>query len=254
MHSTEHRRGTDQTGSATMQRRILHCCMSLGSHPRSSSTGRTCLRVLLQKHYRRQRLPRLLEDRLIQLLRRSGAFDSWPLEAIVPDREAFFLFLQERWPLFLDRISGNTKEGLQDVATVFGLAMEGPAELPFDHDDVRIYIDNLFVEGMLSPVLHRSSGALRSKWAAVGIRTDPEADRSRRLRGLIETVTDTIPGPDARYRDWSAFAYRWAELSLLWSETTAAARSDMNGRILELRRNVDPNLPRLGRTLLCRAP
>ena len=237
LYRAQARHGSNGLGDdATKDFALLHV---FGIAPALIKHGADLLRVLLQKHYRRQRLPRLLEDRLIQLLRRSGAFDSWPLEAIVPDRDAFFLFLQERWPLFLDRISGNTKEGLQDVATVFGLAMEGPAELPFDHDDVRIYIDNLFVEGMLSPVLHRSSGALRSKWAAVGIRTDPEADRSRRLRGLIETVTDTIPGPDARYRDWSAFAYRWAELSLLWSETTAAARSDMNGRILELRRNVD---------------
>ena len=43
------------------------------------------LRVLLRKHYRGQRLPRILDDRLIQLLRRSRAFDSWPLEAIVPE-------------------------------------------------------------------------------------------------------------------------------------------------------------------------
>ena len=66
------------------------------------------LRLLLRRHYRGQRLPRLLDDRLVQLLRQSGAFTSWPLTTIVPDRGAFFAFLQERWPLFLDRLMENT--------------------------------------------------------------------------------------------------------------------------------------------------
>ncbi len=221
---------------ATKDFALLHV---FGIAPALIRHGTELLRVLLQKHYRRQRLPCLLEDRLIQLLRRSGVFDSWPLETIVPDRDAFFLFLQERWPLFLDRLSGDTEEDLQDVGAAFDLAIEGPVDLPFDHDDVRIYIDNLFVEGLLSPVFHRSGGSLSEKWTTVGVRTDPDADRSRRLRSLMETVTDANPGPDARHRDWSTFAYRWAELSLLWSETTAAARPGMNERILELRRDVD---------------
>ena len=237
LYRAQARHGSNRLGDdATKDFALLHV---FGVAPALIRHGAELLRVLLQKHYRRLRLPGLLEDRLIQLLRRSGAFDSWPLETIVPDREAFFLFLQERWPLFLDRLSGDTEEDLQDVSAAFDLAIEGPVDLPFDHDDVRIYIDNLFVEGLLSPVLNKSGGTLCGKWTAVGVRTDPEADRSRRLRGLMETVTDTNPGPDARHRDWSAFAYRWAELSLLWSETTAAARSDMNGRILELRRDVD---------------
>ena len=196
-------------------------------------------RSLLQKHYRRRRLPDLLEHRLIQLLRRNGDFDSWPLETIVPDREAFFSFLQERWPLFLDRFSGDPDDNLQDGGVAFDLAIEGPVDLPFDHDDVRIYIDNLFVEGMLSPVPHRSSDTLMGRWVTFGISTDPEADKSRRLDSLLEAAVDTIPSSDARHYDWTAFAYRWAELSLLWSEATTAAQSDMNERMLAVRRNVD---------------
>ena len=114
------------------------------------------LRVLLRKHYRGQRLPRILDDRLIHLLRRSGGFDSWPLEVIVPNRDAFFSFLQERWPLFLDHLAGNAGDGPRDASESFSPDLEGPADLPFDHDDVRVYIDNLFVEGMLSPVSHEA--------------------------------------------------------------------------------------------------
>ena len=58
---------------------------------------------LLRRHYRGQRIPADLDERFIQLLRQSSFFDDWPLETLVTDREAFFAFLQERWPIFLDR-------------------------------------------------------------------------------------------------------------------------------------------------------
>ncbi len=194
------------------------------------------LRLLLRRHYRGQRLPRLLDERVAHLLRQGGAFTAWSLEAILPDRDAFFAFLQERWPLFLDRLAGNAGNGgPQDAEGTPGLAIGGPVDLPFDHDDVRVYIDNLFVEGMLRPVGHESGTALREAWAAVGIRIDPEADRRRRLRRLAETVGATIPGADANHRDWTAFAFRWAELGVLLSETAAAARADTGSLLAGLR-------------------
>ena len=218
------------------------------------------LRLLLRRHYRGQRLPRLLDDRLVQLLRQSGAFTSWPLTTIVPDRGAFFAFLQERWPLFLDRLAGNAGGGdrqgaeahrpaqtsrttscnagdgdRQDAEGTPGFAIGGPADLPFDHEDVRVYIDNLFVEGMLRPVSHESGTALREAWAAVGIRIDLDADRRRRLRRLAETVGATIPGADANHRDWTAFAFRWAELDVLLSETAAATRTEPGSLLAGLR-------------------
>ena len=101
------------------------------------------LRLLLRRHYRGQRLPRLLDDRLVQLLRQGGAFAAWPLEAILPDRDAFFAFLQERWPLFLDRLAGNAGNGgPQDAEGTPGFAIGGPA------DDPRCKVALLVVDGL----------------------------------------------------------------------------------------------------------
>ena len=136
----------------------------------------------------------LLDDRLVQILRQSGTFESWPIETIIPDREAFFSFLQERWPLFLDRLAGSVGGGLREEGESYQVEIEGPTDLPFDHDDVRVYIDNLFIEGLLRPVSHRSGSALSDRWVAAGVQIDPAADRLRRLDGLIETVSATIPG------------------------------------------------------------
>ena len=119
----------------------------------------------------------------------------------MPERDAFFSFLQERWPLFLDRLARNAGDGPRDASESFSPDLEGPADLPFDHDDVRVYIDNLFVEGMLSPVSHEAGATLRGTWAAVGIHFDSEADKSRRLKGLMKVVGASIPGPDARHHE-----------------------------------------------------
>ena len=237
LHRARMQHGVDRLGDdATKDFALLHIFKIV---PALIKQPADLLRVLLRRHHRGEQLPRVLDDRLIHLLQSGRAFDSWPLEAIVPDRDAFFSFLQERWPLFLDRLAGDASDDPGDASESVSLALEGPADLPFDHNDVRVYIDNLFLEGMLSPVSHEAGDALRGEWAAVGIRTDPQADRLRRCGGLMEAVRDTIPGPDARHQEWTAFAYRWAELDVLRLATATSARSETDARIADLRVEVD---------------
>ena len=197
--------------------------------------------VLLRKHFRGQFVPRILNQRLVQVLRRGGAFSSWPLESIVLEREAFFAFLQERWPLFLNRLARHVNANLREGTKSYRLKIQGPDELPFDHDDVRIYIDNMFVERMLQPVFHPSSSYFLDEWVSVGILVDPEADKQRRLRGLLEGAAGAVPEPDSRHQDWTTFAYRWSELGVLWSETATAMRSCMKGQMAALRTRVNQN-------------
>lgn len=80
---------------------------------------------------------------------------------------------------------------------------------------MRIYVDNLFHEGVLKPVPHPKSERLAGSWAIVGVRTDPVADRARRMEGLLQAVERTIPGEAAVHREWSDLARRWAELRVL---------------------------------------
>ena len=237
LHRARMRHGADRLGDdATKDFALLHV---FDIAPVLIRRPSDLMRVLLRTHHQDQRLPRILEERLIHLLRRSGAFESWPLEIIVPDRDAFFSFLQERWPLFLDRLARNAEGGPRVARGSVSLEVEGPADLPFGNDDIRIYIDNLFFEGMLSAVPHEESDALRDEWVAVGIRYDPEADKARRVEGLVDAVGASIPGPDARHHEWTAFAYRWAELGVLRSETAAPAGSEAGARMAELQMEVD---------------
>ena len=197
------------------------------------------LRVLLRRHYRRQRVPSLVDERLIRVLEQNRVFDGWPLRTIIPQREAFWAFLQLRWPRFLDRLAGSKESGVLDSEALRDPAFGGPAELPFGHDDVRVYVDNLFVEGMLRPVHHRSGVALSKDWARVGIRIDPVEDSLHRVESLTTTIERAIPNADARHREWTDFAYRWAELNVVCSEAAPLARPKAGSRVSDLRAQVD---------------
>jgi len=197
------------------------------------------LRVLLRRHYRGQRIPADLDGRLIQLLRQNNVFDDWPLETLLADREAFFAFLQERWPIFLDRVASNKASGVRENETSYGLSIQGPLELPFDHDDIRVYIDNLFVEGLLHAVPHRYAATFFGTWLGIGICTAPAEDRSRRLGKLIDSLGVSIPSEDARHTEWFHFARKWAEAILLADDQAEPIPDSLGERIKNLQAQVD---------------
>lgn len=197
------------------------------------------LRVLLRRHYRGQRIPTVLDERFIQLLRQSTLFDDWPLETLVTDREAFFAFLQERWPIFLDREAAKGASAVREGEKSYGLAIEGPVDLPFDHHDIRVYIDNLFIEGLLHSVSHDHADTLSKTWVGIGVRTAPIEDKSRRLGKLIDSLQTSIPADDAKHTDWFHFARGWAELVLLMNEQSDAVLGETNEHAKSLQAQVD---------------
>ncbi|MCU7944078.1 MAG: BREX-3 system phosphatase PglZ [Candidatus Thiodiazotropha sp. (ex Cardiolucina cf. quadrata)] len=171
------------------------------------------LRALLRLHYGKHQLPLMLAERLIKVLKGHDGFKAWPLSEIVPDDEAFFAFLQERWPLFLSRLS-STNQVWED-SPEYCLKYPGPDRLPFDHQDIKVYIDNLFLEGKLTPVEATDIEVDAGSWVRSGIATSFVDDDELRLSRLFELVEKDLPTSEARYSDWTAFALKWAELSSL---------------------------------------
>ena len=174
------------------------------------------IRALLSVHHGGRSLPEMLAQRLVRALQKAGRFGNWPLDAIVPDREAFFAFLQERWPFFLDRTSdqdpGTPAASAPDDAE---FAYPGPADLPFNHADVHIYVDNLFLDGCLRPVAHEAADSFAGTWVATGVQSPDGATDAQRLDRLVEDVAKAVPVQDARYGEWQRFARRWAEATAL---------------------------------------
>ena len=171
------------------------------------------LRALLRLHYGKLQIPLMLAERLIQVLKGHDGFKAWPLSEIVPDDEAFFAFLQERWPLFLSRL-GSANQVRED-SPEYGLKYPGPDRLPFDHQDIKVYIDNLFLEGKLTPVEAKGIEVDAGSWVRSGIATSGVDDDELRISRLFGLVEKELPTAEARYSDWTAFALKWAELSAL---------------------------------------
>jgi hypothetical protein len=145
-------------------------------------------------------------------------------------RSLFFSFLQERWPQFLARLTGTP---LPQQAR---LSVRGPVDLPFDNPDIRVYVDNLFVEGLLHPV---DWTPLPEGWAAAGVRQSPQMDRARRSAALADAVEREVPVEGARYGEWLSFAQTWAELNVLAGENGSTLGLDLAKRVAALRSCVD---------------
>lgn len=171
------------------------------------------LRALLRLHYGKLQIPLMLAERLIQVLKGHDRFKAWPLSEIVPDDEAFFAFLQERWPLFLSRL-GSANQVRED-SPEYGLKYPGPDRLPFDHQDIKVYIDNLFLEGKLTPVEAKGIEVDAGSWVRSGIATSGVDDDELRISRLFDLVEKDLPTAEARYSEWTTFALKWAELSAL---------------------------------------
>ncbi len=184
------------------------------------------LHILLRRHYRHQRIPAIIDEYLLQELRHNSLFADWPLETIIPDAHAFFAFLQERWPVFLDRFAAEMP-GEQVQVRERAQSYELPTlYLPFDHPDVRIYIDNLFLEGILQPVAHDQSHELAKTWVRYGIKISPAEDRLRRVKGLLASCETSLRNEKSSYRAWIHFAQQWAQLNALIAEGELQAETD----------------------------
>ncbi|MFH1980903.1 MAG: BREX-3 system phosphatase PglZ [Pseudomonadota bacterium] len=237
LYEAQRRHAPGQLGdNATKEFVLRHV---FGIAPELIKQSSDLLRVLLRRHYRGQRIPTALNERFVQILQQSTHFNEWPLERLVTDREAFFNFLQERWPIFLDREANKGSLGVHDNGKPYGLTIEGPVDLPFGHDDIRVYIDNLFVEGLLHSVPHDQADALSKTWVGIGIQTVSIEDRSRRLGKLIESLQMAIPAHDAKHTEWFHFARGWAELTLLLNELPDTVDRELIEHAEELQTRVD---------------
>ncbi len=188
------------------------------------------LRVLLRRHYRVQVIPEPFVDRLVAVLNQSGRFQDWPLADLFTSRSLFFSFLQERWPQFLASLTG------MPLPQQVRLSVRGPVDLPFDNPDIRVYVDNLFVEGLLHPV---DWAPLPEGWAAAGVRQSPQMDRVRRFAALADAVEHEMPVEGARHGEWLSFAQTWAELNVLAAEIGSGPDRDVVERVATLRARVD---------------
>ena len=145
--------------------------------------------------------------------------------------------VQEAWSRFLsqygiqnDRTSDDgVSEVLQTVA------------VPFEHPDVRVIVDTMFLEGALQPVGVKDSPADLPGWVKVGLVEDPHALGNLVSEGVKRIAAD-LPSVESSHRDWVELARRLGEVISRFNGLNAQIAEPIQQQVRALQRDVDERL------------
>lgn len=202
----------DRGTKSFILRRVFHC------DAEQATTTAGLVRLLIEKHTGRDRWPAVLEDYLIEVLKRRTTFAQWPVEHLVRSRTALLEMLQAQWPQFLERFAQRPEHAVVGERRPV-LDAAGSLSVPFD--ELKPFVDTLFLDGDLKPVRFDPDERVPA-WAHVGIVRDPSSDMRRRFESLLEKLDASLPDENAPYSAWQQFAWRWAEAQVLRHELGSA--------------------------------
>jgi hypothetical protein len=164
-------------------------------------------RELLRLHFREEALPPILGDHVARVLSEIPAFQALPLVELFCSRTTLLRVVQDAWYQYLfDRGITGARVGEPP-----GDELPGGFEIPFEHPDVRVIVDSMFLDGVLHPLAVSGSVSHVPEWAKVGIIPDPLA-----LRNLVEdglkSIQQSLPTIDGSFKEWLASARKFGEV------------------------------------------
>ena len=160
------------------------------------------IRSLIELHFNGQRLPEAIAARLEQI---GAGIPGKPgnIGELIREPARFWEFMQVEWETWL---AGETavQDRLHD-------------RVPFEDNRIRVFVDNLFTEGLLTPiVLPPSSRKLPLEWCRIGVADHSAKLASDELIKQREALAKTLPDEDASYQDWLRFANRYSSYVAAW--------------------------------------
>ncbi len=154
-----------------------------GLHLRDLRQPTRLVARLLEMHYHQEGVPDQIARRVARELAGEPDLGAWPLERLWSDRAAFLSFLQEQWEVFLRSLQQPDHGSVCEPAAT----LPPRSLVPFQAPQVRVFVDTLFLEGLLQPVRLDDGATLPAAeaWAQVGIRGPGPEDAQRRLEALL---------------------------------------------------------------------
>jgi len=195
------------------------------------------LAALMRMHYPGHTMPPILAGRMQDVLGAKDAFKRWPIRQLFESRSFFLQFIQERWNWYVEHRLANAQPGIAEE----GRGRAGLAEpivLPFEHHDVRAFLDSLFLEGSLDPVGLESLPDNLPEWMKTGVTVSEVMAADRVLAGFT-ALAGGIPNATSSYRDWIGFGQKLTELYARWGRLSAPHAGKVQDVLLQLQTSLD---------------
>lgn len=194
---------------------------------------------LLRKHDLNRPIPQEIESHLINGFKKNETLVDWPIDQITTNRNSFLEFLQERWPIFVNRILEVESSQSKSREKPWRFRYEGPADLPFDNHEVQNLVEKLFLQGHLKPIECPAPNLPLPEWSIVGVKNAKSSSAIFKIEKLTQNTEDAIPTEDSTAVEWLTFAYKWAELSLMTHSQAVTIPSDLQDRTLIVQDKLD---------------
>lgn len=195
-------------------------------------------RELLRLHYRGKGLPSVLVKHVANVLQGNEAFAGLPVPNLLSSRSVMVRVVQDAWERFV------TENGVRLLRSPIAgqAAVEGGVTIPFEHPDVKVIVDSMFLDGTLHPL--SVEGPLTwsvPEWARVGIVEDPDA-LERLVAESVTRIAGDLPDVNSSHRDWAQLSRRLGELLTRFHNLTTARAEVVSNRVRQVQNDADERL------------
>lgn len=211
--------------------------------PRSSiRTDVDFWREVLRMHFANRSLPPVFADHAAGIIQGKGLFVGQPVAAWLASKNALLRVIQDAWQRYL---SGLGMEGSR-VAEPAPPDYVAKVDIPFDHSDVQVLVDSMFLNGSLHPLAVQSVPVGVPSWIKAGIVQDPAARSSLVKKGIAKLIEAT-PTSASTHKEWGEFAKQYGEIlarvhDLGNTSGGGDAMAEVHGLVKTLQDQSDQNL------------
>lgn len=175
--------------------------------PRSIRNPADFWRELLRMHFANRSLPELFAQHVAGILQGKGLFAGLPVATWLSSKSVLLRVVQDAWHQYLSTLGLDGTRITEPPRPDYGATVE----IPFDHSDVQVLIDSMFLDGTLHPLAMHSVPPGMPSWINAGIVQDPAALEALVLKG-IDVLFDALPTVSSNHKEWSEFSKRFGEI------------------------------------------
>lgn len=235
---TAHNEHASQSlGDSDTKEFVLTHIFEISSHVLKRARAVDFWREVLRLHYRGSGLPDLLAHHVAAILKDNAALGDLPFAELLSTKSYMVHVVQEAWAGFLSQYGVRSPRGADTGSAETTRAVS----IPFEHPDVRVFIDTMFLEGALQPVTIQSSPTGIPSWAKVGLVNDPTALGDLVSEG-VKRISGELPGMDSSHRDWTDLARRLGEVIFRFHSLKADLADRILQQVRQLQRDADERL------------